>query len=304
MSQLLLIVMFVIGINYASAQVSNPCGLNLNETNCIEDTLLDYDCEAILGSPKCTITYKYCFGINNGQKFIYIDNTIIRPLDCPCEDKMRHYALIRIFENPNLLSYFGFELPDTEYFVDVYVANCVQKEYVPGNQGTNGLSFPGWKTVPCGNTGCCKHTYKVKYRWNCESQPCSLKVAWYNVETTTDFTNECITPCFTNCYNWTFYSGPPVEKFVSSKNIDIIFDVSQQNTFDLQNQFKEAGIEEYKGEIKIYSIEGSLLRKQLVNESFDIRKYLKESKLSNKIYLYEFISGKGINIKGKILITK
>lgn len=91
--------------------------------------------------------------------------------------------LKEVFENPEFHSFFNITQPNQEYIYDLYVANCAQKVLHQGNYGTNGqFTYPGWKIINCGEQGCCKHTYKVVYRHNCNANPQCLKLDWYNKE--------------------------------------------------------------------------------------------------------------------------
>jgi hypothetical protein len=131
LKKMMLISIILFGMGNAYAQNQNPCGLVFQTSNCKEGTFIDRYCEGTPNSPWCTVSFKYCWGIINGQKSLYIEKFEVRPTNCPCEDRMRYYVLEDAFNNPDLQLTFGIAKPILEYSIEVYVANCVEKQYVP-----------------------------------------------------------------------------------------------------------------------------------------------------------------------------
>jgi len=213
--------------------------------------------------------------------------------------------LRRIFDNQKLLYFFHITEPTAEYFYDVYVANCAKKVYFEGNFGPGGFSYPGWKIVNCEDQGCCVHTYKVNYRWNCNSSKNYIVTNWYNNESTSSSSENCTTPCFLNCYNWSIYSGPPmnrVESDINDDNYDLIVDLNNNLRFDLTEQIKQPNNEHINYQLRVYELSGNLLFESNINKNIDIKEILKTKKMQSQVYMYEVKDGETIKLKGKILI--
>lgn len=296
---LFIIILFIssICINVINAQNSCP-----SFNDCIIKKALDYFCYAEPNSPSCKLEYKFCYGEINGVPSIFIEYFIIDQ-NCPCEDMMRHNMLREVFEHPEFLDYFEITQPSQEYIYDLYVVNCAQKVHHQGNYGTNGqFTYPGWKIINCGDQGCCKHTYKVVYRYNCNANPQYLKLNWYNKESTSSYSENCITPCFPNCYNWTGSSGPPMDKVSSNNNFDMILELNNTHQFDLQEQTKELNLEDQIYKIKIYNLNGNLIFEGDLTKKTNIKELLRNSKINSNVYIYEVKDATETKLKGKLLI--
>jgi hypothetical protein len=295
---LITLILSLSSVNFLNAQ--NPCP---SFNDCIVKQATEHYCFSTPNSPSCIFEYKVCYGSINGVPSIFIEYFIIDQ-NCPCEDMMRHYMLKDIFENSDILDFFDITQPSHEYIYDLYVANCAQKVFHQGSYGTNGqFTYPGWKIINCGDQGCCKHTYKVVYRYNCNSNPQCLKLDWYNKDSTSSFSENCIQPCFPNCYNWTGYSGPPMDMVKNNVSYDMMIDLNNKEKFDLQEQIKILNLENQNYQIKIYNLNGNLMFEGNIDKNTDIKDLIRNNKMGSKVYVYEVINKNETIIKGKVLIN-
>lgn len=297
---LFIIILFISSICLNVINAQNPCP---SFNDCIIKQAIDYYCYTEPNSPSCVLEYKFCYGEINGVPSIFIEYFIIDQ-NCPCEDRMRHYMLQEIFENTNLLNFFNITQPNQEYIYDLYVANCAQKVFHQGSYGTNGqFTYPIWKIINCGDQGCCKHTYKVVYRYNCNANPQCLKLDWYNKENTSSYSENCLAPCFPNCYNWTGYSKPPMDKVNNIVSYDIIIDLNNKEKFDLQEQIKSLNLENQNYQIKIYNLNGNLMFEGNMDKNSDIKELIRNNKMGSRVYVYEVTNKNETIIKGKVLMN-
>lgn len=298
----LVVILTEVSFNYLVSDNNCP-----SFQNCIIKQPTDYFCYTTPNSPSCKLEYKVCYDFIGDRPSIYIEY-FAYDQNCPCEDMMRHWMLKEIFENTELLSFFGVTEPNQEYFYDIYVANCASKIYFEGFYGTNGnFMYPGWKIINCGEQGCCQHTYKVVYRWDCNSVQGSLKLNWYNKESTNSLTQNCVEPCFLNCYNWDVYSGPPMNKVNKIENYDVILlqdDYNNINFFEHIIKMRKETQTPYI--INIYEINGRKLFEKYLYEDTDFKDILSYLKSQSKVYLYELCltSDKVVFVTGKIIFKK
>ncbi|MGB9703079.1 MAG: hypothetical protein ACPL1A_10220 [Candidatus Kapaibacteriota bacterium] len=300
--RLLLLIVIINGI-YPNFLVSeNNCP---SFQNCIISQSADYFCYTTPNSPSCKLEYKVCYGYIGDRPSINIEY-FAYDQNCPCEDMMRHWMLKEIFENTNLLNFFGISEPNQEYFYDLYVANCASKVYFEGYYGTNGqFMYPGWKIINCGEQGCCQHIYKVVYRWDCNSAQGSLKLNWYNKESTNSYSENCIEPCFLNCYNWDVYSGPPMNKVNKIENFDVTLVQDNNNNINLFEYISKLDEEPHEIYImNIYDINGQKLFEKIISKDTDFKNLFYYKNNQSKVYLYEVRLKSNKVLTGKILFKK